>query len=446
MNRNDNNGCFITGIIETFYLLCWLFAIIELICLPFVYAYNNGVLFTWVFPILFGITTILLILLSIKNYKYEQQASKLENEYQQKRNALGKEYIDKNKRLEDDYNKRLNSINIREYIVKNILKSKTPFKDVAQMSADVETYLYEKDEKYLRYKPHPAYSAANKIKEIREACKEQLSIYKEIKYKYDFIIDKFPEIKSYVENDIELLSIAEYVSYSDLQDNRDRSRDYISDEEWKSLTVTQRNQLALDRYIQKRKKSNWAIGRDYEMSCAYSLRKKGYFVEMHGIEKRLGDLGRDLIAIRFDKTLFETDYTKGEVLVIQCKCWNKDFPVRENVLMQLYGTTVAYKIENKKILETGIKVTPVLMIPSFTNISEMAISFAETLGIRILRQEFVEFPRIKCNINGNNKIYHLPFDQQYDTAQIKNEGEFYAFTIAEAEAKGFRRAMRHVHN
>lgn len=86
------------------------------------------------------------------------------------------------------------------------------------------------------------------------------------------------------------------------------------------------------------------------------------------------------------------------------------------------------------------------MIPSFTNLSEMAISFAETLGIRILRQEFVEFPRIKCNINGNNKIYHLPFDQQYDTAQIKNEGEFYAFTIAEAEAKGFRRAMRHVHN
>lgn len=446
MSRYNNDGCFLTVVLDAIYGLCWIFAIIEIICLPFIYAYNKGVLFTWMFPLLFGITTVLLILVSIKNHRYKQYIHKLGNEYQQKRNALEKEYTDKKSKLETDYTSKLNSVKVREFIVKNILKSKTPFRDVAKMAADMETYLYEKDERYLRYKPHPAYSAADKVKEIREACKEQLSTYKETKYKYDFIIEKFPEIKSYVENDFELMSIAEYLSYSDLKDNRDRSKDYLSNDEWKKLTVTQRNQLALDRYVQKRKKSNWAIGRDYEMSCAYSLRKKGYCVEMHGIEKRLGDLGRDLIAMRFDRTLFETDFTKGEILIIQCKCWNKDMQVKENVLMQLYGTTVAYKIENKKILGTEIKVIPVLMIPSFTNLSEMAINFAEMLGIRISRQEFVEFPRIKCNINGNSRIYHLPFDQQYDTAQIKNEGEFYAFTVAEAEAKGFRRAMRHIYN
>lgn len=378
--------------------------------------------------------------------KYKEYCDEQCKKYNEKSRQLEKEYNDKNSKLETEYKKSLDSVKVREFIIKNILKSKTPFRDVAQMSADMETYLYEKDEKYLRYKPHPAYSAADKVKEIRETCKEQLSTYKEIKYKYDFIIDKFPDIKSYVENDFDLMSIAEYLSYSDLKDNRDRSKDYLSNDEWKKLTVTQRNQLALDRYVQKRKKLNWAIGRDYEMSCAYSLRKKGYCVEMHGIEKRLGDLGRDLIAMRFDRTLFETDFTKGEILIIQCKCWNKDMQVKENVLMQLYGTTVAYKIENKKILGTEIKVIPVLMIPSFTNLSEMAINFAEMLGIRISRQEFVEFPRIKCNINGNSRIYHLPFDQQYDTAQIKNEGEFYAFTVAEAEAKGFRRAMRHIYN
>lgn len=443
MNRYNNDGCFIISIFYTIYALSWIFIIIELISLPFVYAYNKGVLFTWIFPILLGITTIFLITLSTKNYKYKKYISKLENEYQQKKEVLETEYCNKNSKLETDYVSKLNSIKVREYIVKNILKSKTPFRDVAQMSADMETYLYEKDEQYLKYKPHPAYSAASKIKEIRETCKEQLSIYKEIKYKYDFIINKFPEIKLYTENDLELLNIAKYLSYSDLKDSRDRSRDYLSDEEWKRLTVTQRNQLALDRYIQNRKKSSWAIGRDYEMSCAYSLRSQGYSVEMHGIEKKLDDLGRDLIAQRFDKTLFETDYTKGELLVIQCKCWNKDFPVRENVLMQLYGTTIAYQIENKKQLGTGIKVVPVLMIPSFTKLSNMAICFAKELGIRISRQEFMEFPRIKCNINGNSKIYHLPFDQQYDNTQIKNEGEFYAFTIAEAESKGFRRAMKH---
>ena len=54
-----------------------------------------------------------------------------------------------------------------------------------------------------------------------------------------------------------------------------------------------------------------------------------------------------------------------------------------------------------------------------------------------------EYPMIKCNINNGEKIYHLPFDQQYHRAMIKNEGEFYAMTVKEATEKGFRRAMRH---
>ena len=52
---------------------------------------------------------------------------------------------------------------------------------------------------------------------------------------------------------------------------------------------------------------------------------------------------------------------------------------------------------------------------------------------------------IKCNISPTTqeRIYHLPFDQQYDKAVIGNvPGEFYADTVAEAEAAGFRRAFR----
>lgn len=339
----------------------------------------------------------------------------------------------------------INSLNQQVKDLKAIMGNKEPFSIVSSLMADALTLVYDNEAKYMRNKTRPAFTSAQIVSQLKEKTRKYIEDYKNMQYRYEFMLSSFPEIKQYIENDTELLNIAEYVSYSDLQDNRDRSRDYLSDDEWKKLTVTQRNQLALDRYVQKRKKSNWAIGRDYEMACAYSLRKKGYSVEMHGIEKRLGDLGRDLIAMRFDKTLFETNYSSGEILVIQCKCWNRDFPVRENVLMQLYGTTVAYQIENKKILGTGIKVVPVLMIPSFTKLSEMAVCFAEVLGIRISRQEFIEFPRIKCNINVNSKIYHLPFDQQYDTAQIKNPGEFYAFTVAEAESKGFRRAMRHIH-
>jgi hypothetical protein len=41
------------------------------------------------------------------------------------------------------------------------------------------------------------------------------------------------------------------------------------------------------------------------------------------------------------------------------------------------------------------------------------------------------------------KIYRLPFDQQYDTTVIDmKRGEFYANDCEEAETKGFRRAWR----
>jgi len=54
------------------------------------------------------------------------------------------------------------------------------------------------------------------------------------------------------------------------------------------------------------------------------------------------------------------------------------------------------------------------------------------------------YPCIKCNVNRvtKEKIYHLPFDQQYDNTKIFEKGEFYCRTTEEAERKGFRRAFR----
>ncbi|GEM_PF-6509305 len=56
------------------------------------------------------------------------------------------------------------------------------------------------------------------------------------------------------------------------------------------------------------------------------------------------------------------------------------------------------------------------------------------------------YPIIKCNVNQatKEKIYHLPFDQQYDRTQINaSMNEFYATTCAEAENRGFCRAMKY---
>jgi hypothetical protein len=82
-----------------------------------------------------------------------------------------------------------------------------------------------------------------------------------------------------------------------------------------------------------------------------------------------------------------------------------------------------------------------------TQLSTKAKQFADVLDIDVKYVKMNEFPRIKCNIgkdaNGRMaKIYHLPFDQQYDKTQIINEGEMFATSVLEAESAGFRRAYR----
>lgn len=52
---------------------------------------------------------------------------------------------------------------------------------------------------------------------------------------------------------------------------------------------------------------------------------------------------------------------------------------------------------------------------------------------------------LKCNVSRRTgeKIYHLPFDQQYDRTLIEEErNECYVETVAEAEKLGYRRAFR----
>ena len=74
---------------------------------------------------------------------------------------------------------------------------------------------------------------------------------------------------------------------------------------------------------------------------------------------------------------------------------------------------------------------------------EAAQEFALILGIRVdqIPIDFA-YPCIKCNINfqTGKRIYHLPFDQQYDRARIDTtKGEYWTRT-EEAESLGFRRA------
>jgi hypothetical protein len=158
---------------------------------------------------------------------------------------------------------------------------------------------------------------------------------------------------------------------------------------------------------------------------------QGFKVHYHGALEGREDLGIDLVCSK-----------NGHTHIIQCKRLSeqKGIPVRENVIAQVYGSALFYAMEKH------VKEMPTALLITTYECSEMARKFAKHLGV-VLREKFLfqPYPCIKCNISRatGEKIYHLPFDQQYDKTSIGDvEGDFYANSIIEAEAAGFRRAFR----
>ena len=228
------------------------------------------------------------------------------------------------------------------------------------------------------------------------------------------LLKTFPELQKYVDDEEALQSLDKVKSYAELTENTDHARDYLSEEEWKKLSIDERNQLALDRY-KKRPKSNWKIGIEYEMYVDFLLRTKYHFSTIpFGSLKGLDDLGRDIIATRIDVSGAISTY------IIQCKYWASTKVIHENVVCQIIGTAMEYQLKRNLFKE---KVIPV--IATTTTLSDMAQKFANKLGVLVWKIPKGEYPMIKCNIGtSGEKIYHLPFDQQYYRTEIKKQENF----------------------
>lgn len=282
---------------------------------------------------------------------------------------------------------------------------------------------------FLTQKDKPAIRAGEIVAEYarlkRKTEKENKVLQYIIEY-YESIAPFLAELKEEVtditEEDRELMS--EYTE----EELEDKVTNFLTKEEYRKLSTTEKNQLALERFW-KRPKSKWLIGKMYERYVGYLYENDGYDVEYVGIFKGFEDLGRDVIA------------KKGkDIIVIQCKNWSKFRTIYEKHIFQFFGTVFQYKDENK-----GKDVKAIFY--TTTKLSDLAKRFAKELGIQIEENHkfSIEYPCIKCNISADGtKIYHLPFDQQYDNVKIeKHKNEFYCSTIVEAEAKGFRRAFRY---
>ncbi len=376
--------------------------------------------------ILFGPLLFFWVLSFIETYKKGLKYDELEK-INLKSNKLLKEAVAKIDKFENDKTMQ-NQIDFlkKEHNKKIELIKSERIKDrlyrLAETIIDKECEQLDNLIVHLTMKNNPSYKGAEAIKDAK-AIKKDIGIkYKQMKYEYDLLFQLFPELEDYFEkyND-------EETTIEELQENYDCSKKYLTKEEYKKLDENKRNQLALDRYIESRKKSKWQMGRDYELYVGYNYQKDGYKVQYFGIEQKLEDLGRDIIAEKDDV-----------IHIVQCKYWSKEKTIHEKHICQLYGTAIQYKKETK----TKKKVVPVFVTQ--TKLSDKAKEFAKYLKVKVMENyEIGKFPRIKCNVGKKEKIYHLPFDQQYDNVIIEPEkGEFFAETVQEAIDKGYRRAKK----
>jgi hypothetical protein len=82
-----------------------------------------------------------------------------------------------------------------------------------------------------------------------------------------------------------------------------------------------------------------------------------------------------------------------------------------------------------------------------TTLSDVARDAAAFLKVSVTESHAFDrtYPCIKCNIGRNGeRIYHLPFDQQYDNVKVDpKRGEMYCARVADAVEAGYRRALRY---
>ena len=221
--------------------------------------------------------------------------------------------------------------------------------------------------------------------------------------------------------------------------NAEPERDWLSPEEYATLSSAKRADLALSRWFESRRGSAWEAGRDYERYVGYLYEQDGFTVEYWGAIEGLADLGRDLIARK-----------DGLTAIVQCKRWSDEKTIHEKHIFQLIGTSIEYACLNHRANAASIDlarlgIRPVIV--TTTTCSEKAREVATLLGVELReRLSLARYPVVKCNVSGRDRtlIYHLPFDQQYDKVRIEpSKGERYVTTAAEAEALGFRRAFRY---
>jgi hypothetical protein len=333
---------------------------------------------------------------------------------------------------------------LKKNVMRQSLREKTQgFPWLADAICQYYEFREAKIADYLESKSPPAPRSAEALRKVssekRDLRRRFIITRNLIKY-YEAL---FPWLQEFVGEDVDDLLVQISSKEKKTDEETDPVQSYLTAGEFENLSTIERSQRALDRYW-KQRKSSWQLGRDYERFIGYLYEQDGFSVYYQGIEQGLEDLGRDLVCKR-----------DGQVKIIQCKYWREDRIIHEKHINQLFGTTVEYFIKNiREMSNPQLFFFPSMLqqstiIPAFytsASFSETARDFAAALGVEVFeRFPLRRYPSIKCNVSRKDgtKIYHLPFDQQYDRTNIEEErNEGYVERVVEAEDLGFRRAWR----
>lgn len=318
--------------------------------------------------------------------------------------------------------------------VSRIIKSKSQsFPAVGRLFEKLYFDLDEHRRSALLTKDKPAPKAADTVRQISREKRALEARCKSLDYQLTYLKALFPWIEEFVDkppfdSTVEEITSSEASTISHSEDYVN-VRKWLSIDEYQHLSPVEKYQLALERYVARKDKNSWDAGVEYEQYVGYLCEARGCSVEYTGAINGLDDMGRDLIA-KIGSTVY----------IIQCKRWHDSKSIHEKHIFQLFGSVTLYKHEFPSADCRGVFITT-------TALSQRAADIARSLNITVY-QNFPfddSYPRIKCNVSkSGEKIYHLPFDQQYNSVKIEyNRGECYVGTASDAEALGFRKALRH---
>lgn len=261
---------------------------------------------------------------------YKQKLEKLEFEFKMKADGLSSEYKSKESQLNKEsklikekcYQEGLKFNGERERF-ERIINSQYPFCALSELKSEALALIFDNSKDYLRYKQRPALKAAEEVCLMKNIAKDAERRCAEMKYKYEFLINLFPELKDYVADDRDLLKLSDAEDYRDFEENVDNVKAYLSEEEWNNLSTVDKNQLALDRWWERSEKTNREIGLLYEMYISHELRTNGFEVIEYGTYMVLKILEETLSARRMGKLILSSVKTGVKIrLYMKMLCAN----------------------------------------------------------------------------------------------------------------------------